>query len=450
MINPAFNTPCIFIDTSDNEGTTGTSNPTSTKQNINAATDLVAAASTGRQGNRILTSTVDITPNVLTIFNVSPKEVTAGENTSAVVLTVNGKRFLPGATVRLNGSNRTTTYFNAGKLTAQLTIADTATAGTYPISVLNPGGGVSNEVNLVVTAQHPVPTLGLISPNREPVGSQQFTMTVLGAGFRRSSVVRFNGGNRTTTFVSDAELRATILASDMLVPGPYPITVFNPTPGGGSSTPTTITTFYVEPNCNPPLGQSIPGITLFNTVKSQLWYNDSLWWGAFSDNLGGVFFHKQSGNTFTKGALLDGNFNGRPDVLWNGTNLFVMVYEFNTLAKLYKYSYNTITDTYTLISGFPIDLPLTGIGSGVSAAEVGSITLTEDSTGKLWAAYPGSFIGGDGNYRVIWSTSADHKTWNSNGFIFDSGGSVDTQEVAPIVHFGGDKVGIVYTKQPTK
>jgi len=32
-----------------------------------------------------------------------------------------------------------------------------------------------------------------------------------------------------------------------------------------------------------------PGITKFNTVKSQMWHNDGLWWGAFSDSSNGIF-----------------------------------------------------------------------------------------------------------------------------------------------------------------
>jgi hypothetical protein len=410
MTNPVFNTPCLIIDTPEDNSTLSTSNPTSTKQTLNATTDLVAAASTGRRGNRILSNVVDLTPNVVTIFGISPKETTAGESTSALSLTVNGKLFALGAVVRFNGSNRTTTFINVGKLTTTLPASDTATAGTYAITVMNPGGAVSNAVNLVVTATNPVPTAGRVSPNREPVGSPQFTMTVTGTGFRSSSVVRFNGNNRTTTFVSDVQLTATIPASDMLVPGPYPITVFNPAPSGGSSSVKPVTNFYVEPSCNSSAGQSFPGITLFNTVKSQMWYNDGLWWGVFSDSLGGIYFYKQNGTTYTQGALIDSNYNGRPDVLWNGTHLFVVVFELNTLARLYKFTYNTVTDTYTLITDFPINLPLTGIGFGISDAQTGSITVVQDSTGKLWAAYPGTGPGGDTNYRVIWSTSADHKT----------------------------------------
>ena len=234
-------------------------------------------------------------------------------------------------------------------MTGAITAADIATAGVRPITVLNPGNVVSNIFNLTVTATNPVPVLIGISPKRELVGTASLTMTVSGTGFRRSSVVRFNGSNRTTTYVNDTQLTATIPASDMTVPGPYPITVFTGTPGGGTSTVTKATTFFVEPPCATSSPTSFTGITLWNTNKAQMWYNDGLWWGAFSDNAAGVYFYKQNGSTFTKGALLDSNFNGRPDVIWNGFNLFVLVYEFNTQAKLYKFTYNSTTKLYTIV-----------------------------------------------------------------------------------------------------
>ena len=448
MTNLAFNAPCLLVDTSDS--ILSTSNPTTTKQNVNATTDLVVAASTGKKGNHILVNTVDLTPNVVTVFSLSPKEVTAGESTASLNLTVNGKLFVSGATARFNGSNRTTTFVNSGKLTATLPITDTATPGLYPISVINPNLSVSNTKNLVVTATNPAPTVTRIFPDRELVGSPQFTMTITGTGFRRTSKVRFNGSDRTTTFVTDTALTATIPASDLLVPGPYPITVVNPAPGGGTSTVNKNTAFFVEPPCASPVPGIFSGITVFNTNKAQMWYNDSLWWGAFSDNKNGVYFYKQSGASFTKDALIDGNYNGRPDVLWNGNDLFILVYELNTQARLYKYSYNPPTQTYTLISGFPITLPLIGIGTGVTQSETGSITMAQDSTGKLWATYPGTGPGGDSNFRVIWSTSADHKTWDTNGFILDSGGTTLTQEVTTIVHFGGNKIGVAWSNQVAK
>ena len=49
-----------------------------------------------------------------------------------------------------------------------------------------------------------------------------------------TSVVRWNGANRTTTFVNSTQLRATIPASDRAALGPRQVTVFTPAPGGGA------------------------------------------------------------------------------------------------------------------------------------------------------------------------------------------------------------------------
>jgi len=58
---------------------------------------------------------------------------------------------------------------------------------------------------------------------------------VNGANFLPSSVVQWNGTNRTTTFVSGTQLSSTIPASDIPVAGTAQVTVFNPAPGGGAS-----------------------------------------------------------------------------------------------------------------------------------------------------------------------------------------------------------------------
>src|SRR5207244_2486722 len=161
---PAFNTACLLIDTSDS--LTSTSNPTSTKQNVNATTDLVVACSTGRKGNTILANSLDVTPNVVTVFSLSPKEVTAGEAT--LTLTVNGKLFRqtpsPGSRTLINGTPiATTAFINAGKLTGLIPNTNIAIEGNYPISIINPDNTISNALNLVVTAQNPVPVVIKIS-----------------------------------------------------------------------------------------------------------------------------------------------------------------------------------------------------------------------------------------------------------------------------------------------
>jgi hypothetical protein len=186
------------------------------------------------------------------------------------------------------------------------------------------------------------------------------------------------------------------------------------------------------------------GTTNFNTVKTQMWYNDGVWWGAFSDNFDGIHFYSFPNNAAVQGPIIDSNITGIPDALWDGTNLFVSVWKSVSLATLYKYTYNSATKTHTLVSGFPVNLPLNG--SSTSA-----IVLEKDTTGKLWATYTGTQGGlSDGKVRVIWSTSADHKVWNTTGFELESGLTANLIEISAITHFGGNKIGIAWSNQPAK
>jgi len=85
------------------------------------------------------------------------------------------------------------------------------------------------------TVNTPVPTLTAISPEAATAGAATFTLTVTGINFVQGSVVRWNGNARTTTFVSSTSLTAAITAADVAAGGSAPVTVFNPSPGGGMS-----------------------------------------------------------------------------------------------------------------------------------------------------------------------------------------------------------------------
>ena len=66
-------------------------------------------------------------------------------------------------------------------------------------------------------------------------GGPGFPLTVNGTGFVSTSVVYWNGGARTTNFVSGSQLTATISAADIAANGTVSVTVVTPAPGGGSS-----------------------------------------------------------------------------------------------------------------------------------------------------------------------------------------------------------------------
>jgi hypothetical protein len=66
-------------------------------------------------------------------------------------------------------------------------------------------------------------------------------LTVNGSNFVNGSVVRWNGSDRSTTFVGATQLRATINAADVSAVGTAQVTVFTPPAGGGTSAPLTFT-----------------------------------------------------------------------------------------------------------------------------------------------------------------------------------------------------------------
>jgi hypothetical protein len=106
--------------------------------------------------------------------------------------------------------------------------------------------GKSGSAN--VTVNNPAPQTASLAPNSLQAGGAAFTLTVSGSLFVNESVVRWNGSNRTTSFVSATQLTASITAVDIAAATTAQVTVFTPTPGGGTST---ALEFLVTPMPNP-------------------------------------------------------------------------------------------------------------------------------------------------------------------------------------------------------
>ena len=82
----------------------------------------------------------------------------------------------------------------------------------------------------------PVPSISQpLVPAATAPGGADFTLTVNGTGFTSHSVVNWNGTPLATTFVSSTQLTAVVPAGNIAAAGTASITVFTPTPGGGTS-----------------------------------------------------------------------------------------------------------------------------------------------------------------------------------------------------------------------
>ena len=173
---------------------------------------------------------------VPSLASISPSTAAAGG--AAFTLTVSGSNFVNGSVVQVNGSSRSTAFVSGTQLSASIPASDIASAGTLSITVVNPapGGGASAALPLVVN--NPAPSLTSISPTSAVVGSGPITLTATGSNFTPSSVVQVNGASRSTSFVSGAQLTATLTAADLSNAGFLSITVAS---SGGTSAPLTFT-----------------------------------------------------------------------------------------------------------------------------------------------------------------------------------------------------------------
>jgi alpha-D-ribose 1-methylphosphonate 5-triphosphate synthase subunit PhnH len=178
---------------------------------------------------------------VPTVAGLSPGSAAAGG--AAFTLTVNGSNFIQGAKVRWKGLDRPTAYENASRLTASIPSEDIVEAGPAAVTVFNPGpgGGTSNAMTFTVAEPNPVPTATNLSPGSATAGGAAFTLTVNGSNFTQGSKVQWMGVDKPTSFVNPTRLTAAISMADIAAAGPAAVTVFNPTPGGGTSNTLTFT-----------------------------------------------------------------------------------------------------------------------------------------------------------------------------------------------------------------
>ncbi|MFN0108752.1 MAG: IPT/TIG domain-containing protein [Blastocatellia bacterium] len=225
---------------------------------VSSTGEIIFTDSNNYRIRRLSSSTVSCTKNgtitiqgdnpVPALASLSPNNALVGSG--ALALTVNGSNFVPNSVVRWGGANRSTTFISNAQLTAAIPASDLISAGSISVTVFNPApaGGASNALMFTVSLPNPVPAITSLTPNTAVEGSAAFTLTVNGSGFVNSSVVRWDGQNRQTEFVSATQLRAQILSSDLVGTGQASVTVQSPAPGGGTSN---VSTFNITAGQNP-------------------------------------------------------------------------------------------------------------------------------------------------------------------------------------------------------
>lgn len=177
------------------------------------------------------------------ISSLSPASITVGSPTFTI--NIYGTNFISTSTVYWNNTLLTTTYINSNQLSAVVSGNMITSTGNVNISVHNPtpGGGVSGNSAFAISANgnNPVPTVTTCVPANINAGSASFNIIINGSSFTNASVINWNGVAITTTYISSTQLSATISSSLIITAGNANITVTNPAPGGGVTSPIVFT-----------------------------------------------------------------------------------------------------------------------------------------------------------------------------------------------------------------
>ncbi len=290
-------------------------------------------------------------PPAPVILNISPNSAIVG--TGSFTMTVNGANFLSGANVRVNGSNRSTVFVSASKLTATILGTDVLSPGTLQITVANPGLVISGSVAFQVLPN--APQITSIDPSTVQAGSAGFSLHVVGQNFGSTTVVNVNGSSRTTTFVDSNNLNAQILASDVASVHTVNITVTNPSNKLSNSVPLTIT-------------NTAPGPTITVLNPNQV-------------NAGGPAFTLQVvGSNFVSGAVVRANGANRPTTFVDASHL------------------NAQITTSDISSPGTVSITVTNPGAGSTTSDPATLTVQPS------------------NFPIIQTLSPDHVQEKSGGF----------------------------------
>ena len=138
-------------------------------------------------------------------------------------ITVTGQDFTAASTVRLGGTLLTTSFVNAGQLTATVSSAALVSPGPSTVTVETTGLPDSNAFPFTIGAT----PFTAMTPSSASAGSSATVITVTGSCFVAGATVRWNGSALATTFVNATTLTATIPAGNLLSQGTASVTVEN-------------------------------------------------------------------------------------------------------------------------------------------------------------------------------------------------------------------------------
>jgi hypothetical protein len=185
-----------------------------------SGTWTVMVVNPGGQTSSAYSFTVSASTPAPSITGVSPSPVPG--SSSVQKLTINGSNFASGATLTYHDPlgnfypGHSSMFVSSGQLT-DTAFNNANAAGTWTVTVINPGAVSSNTFSFTVSAGA-TPTVSSITPSGIPVGSGTQLVMITGTGFTSSSHHQFsvNGGSTWTwATVAPVSITSTTMTVDV-------------------------------------------------------------------------------------------------------------------------------------------------------------------------------------------------------------------------------------------
>lgn len=175
-------------------------------------------------------------------------------------------------------------------------------------------------------------------------------------------------------------------------------------------------------------------------AQSKMWFADGQWWaGLFQPSSNRLNIFRLEWDTqlwVDTGVLVDERATADPDFLWNGEHLYVAsagTRPFTQDAgRILRFSYDPDARRFEMDKNFPITITATGTSA---------IVIAQDSLGTLWVAYSS-----EGRIWVARSDGHDAQ-WLAPYPLPVSGANVLPEDIASVVAFGTDRIGVMWSNQ---
>jgi hypothetical protein len=287
----------------------------------------------------------------------------------------------------------------------QAPVAKQLTVGLLSLLIVV-GCGRSGTPNSRTLPPNPIPVIATMSPTSVIAGGADLALTVNGSDFIAGAIVTFNGFAVTPTLVSPSQLIATVPAAAVSMASSAPITVINPSPGGGPSR----AVFFTVTG---PLGGGFAAIGDMTTARANhaavLLANGQVLIAGGSNGLQALAsaeLYDPSTRTFVPtGSMTAERYNPSAVLLSNG-KVLVAGGAANLSAELYDPATGTFTATGSMVSG-GIDalnfVPLTLLQNGKVFAVSVNAQIYDPASGtfSLTVAYPDPSSGGWGTSNLL-------------------------------------------------